>query len=407
MTWSRVEAENVARSSVRDQNSGMQPRVFALPEGPALEVSLTPRLESWERHDHPAQAALREFVGHVRELVDPVIARTRGELAVRLDVGLPETVDPFWERDLDNYLFPIARAMPERVVSVWGTKARGARSSVRVELAVEVAGPVGWHEFGVARTPGSDRYWKAAVRRAVLGAEELPAGPVGLQLALAVGPERSWTTMWKASIDGLEPLLGKTYEDRIWNPQDGRVVRLGLHRTVDYSLGYDAAMTLWAHTADPSWPELRWLEQLEPDERDMLLRARLPRRPKIPKPAVGTPRERKLATGQRATAETFSAGSPRGVEFFRDDDDGYLAWVASHPTGFVVNIQRSGNPSDARLHHATCRTVSGTNPRRGPWTGAYVKACSADLGDLDAWALAHVGSLITRCGMCQPAPARR
>jgi hypothetical protein len=45
------------------------------------------------------------------------------------------------------------------------------------------------------------------------------------------------SSMWKASIDGLEPLLGKTYEGRIWNPQDGRVVRLGLHQTVDYSLG--------------------------------------------------------------------------------------------------------------------------------------------------------------------------
>jgi hypothetical protein len=56
------------------------------------------------------------------------------------------------------------------------------------------------------------------------------------------------SSMWKASIDGLEPLLGKTYEagvnpivvstdGRIWNPQDGRVVRLGLPQTVDYSLG--------------------------------------------------------------------------------------------------------------------------------------------------------------------------
>jgi hypothetical protein len=64
--------------------AGMAPRGLALPEGPALELSLTPRLESWERHDHPAQMALREFVVHVQELVDPVIASTRGELAVRL-----------------------------------------------------------------------------------------------------------------------------------------------------------------------------------------------------------------------------------------------------------------------------------------------------------------------------------
>jgi hypothetical protein len=98
---------------------------------------------------------------------------------------------------------------------------------VRVERAVEVAALAGWRAFEVSLAAGSERYWKAAVRKAVSGAEQLPAGPAGLQLALAVGPDRSWAAMWKASIDGLEPLLGKTYEDRIWNPQDRRVVRLG------------------------------------------------------------------------------------------------------------------------------------------------------------------------------------
>jgi hypothetical protein len=384
----------------------MRPRVFALPVGPALELSLTPRLESWERRDHPAQTALREFVGHVRELVDPVIERIDGEVALRLDVGLPDTVDPLWERDLDNYLFPVARVMPERVVSVWGTKGRDARSFVRVERAVEVAAPADWEVFEVSRAPGNERSWKAAVQRAVSSAEELPAGPVGLQLALAVGSERSWTAMWKASIDGLEPLLGKTYEDRIWSPQDGRVVRLGLHRTVDRSLERDASMTVWARFADEDWPELRWLANMGADEREPFLRARSPRRRGPPKPAVITGREPIRPADRARTAGALGAGADGGVNVFRDNDDGYLAWVNSHPTGFVINIQRSGNPSDARLHHATCRNISGINPRRGPWTGPYVKACSSDLASLDAWAGDHVGSPITRCGTCQPPPPR-
>jgi hypothetical protein len=25
---------------------------------------------------------------------------------------------------------------------------------------------------------------------------------------------------------------------------------------------------------------------------------------------------------------------------FRDDDPGYLLWIASHPSGFVINIRR-------------------------------------------------------------------
>jgi hypothetical protein len=37
---------------------------------------------------------------------------------------------------------------------------------------------------------------------------------------------------------------------------------------------------------------------------------------------------------------------------FREDDSGYLAWIAAHPGGYVINIRRGYNPSDARLHLA-------------------------------------------------------
>lgn len=385
----------------------MRPRVFAVPEGPALELSLAPRLESWDRRDHPSQVALRRFVAHVHELVDPIIDRTPGELVLRLDVGLEDTVDPLWERDLDNYLFPIVRTLPERVVSVWGTKGRDARSCVRLERAVEVSSHPGWQAFEVPRTRGTDRSVKAAVRRAVTGGDELPPGPVGVELALVTGPERSWPMTWKASIDGLEPLLGKTYEDRIWNPQDGRIVRLGLHQTTDYSLGHDVTMTLWARPADPNWPELRWLTELHPDARQVFLRARPPKKPRARTPADPQPQApRSGPTAPHGPVVIPAGESTASVELFRDNDDGYLSWLASHAGGFVVNIQRSGNPSDARLHLATCRTVSGVNPRRGPWTGAYVKACSTDLISLDAWAIREVGSPVARCGICRPQPAR-
>jgi hypothetical protein len=122
-----------------------------MPDGPALELGLTPRLESWERREHPAQVALREFVAHVHELVDPQIESTQGELAFRLEVGLARDVDPLWERDLDNYLLPIARTLPERVVSVWGTKGRAERLCVRLERAVEIAEPDDWHKCEVPR----------------------------------------------------------------------------------------------------------------------------------------------------------------------------------------------------------------------------------------------------------------
>jgi hypothetical protein len=92
------------------------------------------------------------------------------------------------------------------------------------------------------------------------------------------------------------------------------------------------------------------------------------------------------------------------VELFRDDDRGYTAWLTENARGYVLNIQRTLNPSDARVHHADCRTITGTPPRGRTWTGPYVKPCSLSLPELDAWALAHAGSAITRCGTCEWLP---
>ena len=87
---------------------------------------------------------------------------------------------------------------------------------------------------------------------------------------------------------------------------------------------------------------------------------------------------------------------------FRDDDAGYLTWLESHPDGYVLNIARSHNTAQARVHHAGCRTISGQNPRGGPWTGPYVKVCAEDLAGLEQWAVVHVRQLIQPCGTCHP-----
>ena len=71
---------------------------------------------------------------------------------------------------------------------------------------------------------------------------------------------------------------------------------------------------------------------------------------------------------------------------FLDDDKGYLSWVAQNPDGYVLNIQQGLNPSDARLHRASCHAISGTSARGGPWTGQDIKICSTFLGALDDWA---------------------
>ena len=56
------------------------------------------------------------------------------------------------------------------------------------------------------------------------------------------------------------------------------------------------------------------------------------------------------------------------IEEFRDTDADYLAWVEAHRAGYVVNIARHER-GDARLHRATCQTITS----RPPFTGPYIK----------------------------------
>lgn len=87
---------------------------------------------------------------------------------------------------------------------------------------------------------------------------------------------------------------------------------------------------------------------------------------------------------------------------FQDEDKEYLKWVADHPEGYVLNIQRALNPGDARLHRATCHTITGKPARGGSWTGPYIKVCSTILGALEDWAQAKVSQDIDGCGTCRP-----
>lgn len=87
-------------------------------------------------------------------------------------------------------------------------------------------------------------------------------------------------------------------------------------------------------------------------------------------------------------------------EEFRDRDADYLTWVAAHRDGYVINIGRSGR-GYARLHRATCGTIT-SGP---PFTGPYIKICSIALTDLDRWTLDRGGAVPERCGTCRPARA--
>lgn len=73
--------------------------------------------------------------------------------------------------------------------------------------------------------------------------------------------------------------------------------------------------------------------------------------------------------------------------------------------GYVVNIARNHNVAAARLHHATCRTISGQNPHKGARTGPYVEVCAEELADAEGWAANTVRKPIPPCGTCHPPSA--
>lgn len=82
---------------------------------------------------------------------------------------------------------------------------------------------------------------------------------------------------------------------------------------------------------------------------------------------------------------------------FRDSDEAYLAWLAAHPGGYVINIGR-GERGSARLHRADCGTII----RRPPLTGPYIKICSVSLAELDEWSAQRPGATVSSCGTCHP-----
>jgi hypothetical protein len=117
-----------------------------------------------------------------------------------------------------------------------------------------------------------------------------------------------------------------------------------------------------------------------------------------------SPRQENVAHSAATGASATGKQSTRQieVELFRDNDEGYLAWLAAHPTGFVLNLARTPRPNYLILHRASCRTISGRPTRGGPWTGPYIKVCADDDLQIAAWTGHRVGATPTRCRVCLP-----
>jgi hypothetical protein len=225
------------------------PVFFAQPTSDPVRLDISPRLASWNIAGHRDQKLLAEALEHADERIRPALASVADPVVLRLDVGLPDAVSWLADHDLDNYLFPLAKHLGRKLVSVWCTKQYAADSFLRVETAAEVAEPhVGWSVRTTASA--SSTAYKQQIHDQLDKAEELPDGAVSLQIAFVVGPVRNWLNLWKPTIDALGPLLGSTQPDSLWNPRDGRIAELGLHCAVDPDLRNDVVMEIVA----APWP---------------------------------------------------------------------------------------------------------------------------------------------------------
>jgi hypothetical protein len=96
----------------------------------------------------------------------------------------------------------------------------------------------------------------------------------------------------------------------------------------------------------------------------------------------------------------YPAAEDAELTVFRDDDEGYRAWLRSWPRGHVLNCNRNPTPDYLILHRATCRTINELGPGATTFTGEYIKVCSRDRASLRRWAVDAAGAGPTPCQLC-------
>lgn len=228
------------------------PAFFSRPPTGQLTLRVAPVVASWDRTGSAGQRRLAVFLEHATDLVHGQIGSTADPLALRLDVGLAADSRLLVSNDLDNYLLPLTRALTahtgRQFASVWATKRHAATSHLTVcRAAVATAEPDATYSFDVSVSASSQLpAYKEAIRDQITTSTPLTGGAIALQLAFAVGPARAWPNLWKPTIDALGAILGRDSDAGEWNTRDGRITDLGLHCTVDPSIGHTVTIAIRA-----------------------------------------------------------------------------------------------------------------------------------------------------------------
>jgi len=230
-------------------------RLYARPDMAArIPLAREPVLESWNGREHPDQLRLRAYLDTVAAQVGSAAWPAQESRVVELIVGLPSTspVDR-GGRDLDNYLFPVARRLGAgRIAAAFARKVHQQGSTIAIGPAAPGIDLPSSLPLSVRTSVSTDsRAWKEAVHRACrdVVTEPLPAGPVALRIQFSVSTRRNWAALWKPAIDALGPVLGIPDPAHPFRPADDRVVDLELHRHIDDALVHDVVIKAWWHSA--------------------------------------------------------------------------------------------------------------------------------------------------------------
>ena len=219
--------------------------VYRRPAG-VMRQSVKPQLASRDRAGHPSQVKLARFLAHVDAIAGPVLATVSGRVAAELIVGFSEGVCLIdGGHDLGNYLFPVAQRLgPQRVAAIFGRKIHGP-SSLAVGPAQPTTAAAAPH-FSTRMTGSYEHTeWKQNLHdRLAAQAAAIEPGPAGLNIALTTGPGRNWASLCKPLIDAFGPVLGED-PARPFCPHDDRIVRLGLHHTIDTGIAGDVIIDAW------------------------------------------------------------------------------------------------------------------------------------------------------------------
>ena len=229
---------DTGRVSLRYRRPAAEPAVVA--KHPALASG----------RDHRGQDSLAAFLNAVDEEAEPALACIAGDVALELTIGLPPSQPLTRRRDLDNFLLPVvARLGQRRVPAVFAHKRHADTSRLTLAparyLVDDRPAALRVRAVGSPHSPA----WMEQVRdacTAAVGAVAPHPGTASLDLAFVVSSLHNWTTLWKPAIDAISgPLLGVPDPDLPWSPNDDHITRLGLHRTIDDSVGYDVVIAAW------------------------------------------------------------------------------------------------------------------------------------------------------------------